>query len=118
MQLLRRAGYSLHTTAEFEIVRNIKERLCYVEPMQAKKDSDYAHEPIVSTLYGNKDKEASSTKYTMPDGSTIELGNEKQKAPEVLFKPDLIGLEYPGVHELIYQCISKCDLDLRKELYG
>jgi len=33
MQLLRRAGYGFHTTAEFEIVRGIKERYCFVEPM-------------------------------------------------------------------------------------
>jgi centractin len=33
MQLLRRSGYSFHTTAEFEIVKKIKERCCYVAPM-------------------------------------------------------------------------------------
>ena len=33
MQLLRRAGYGFHTTAEFEIVKSIKEKYCYVEPM-------------------------------------------------------------------------------------
>lgn len=35
MQLLRRAGYSFHTTAEFEIVRNIKEFYCYADPTQS-----------------------------------------------------------------------------------
>lgn len=31
MQLLRRAGYALHTSAEFEIVKAIKEKFCVVE---------------------------------------------------------------------------------------
>jgi actin-related protein len=35
MQLLRRAGYPLHTSAEFEIVRQIKEKCCSVEPFNS-----------------------------------------------------------------------------------
>ena len=54
----------------------------------------------------------------LPDGNQIKLGSEKQKAPEILFKPHLIGLEYPGVHEMVANCIAKCDIDLRKHLYG
>jgi centractin len=38
MQLLRRSGYSFHTTAEFEIVKKIKERCCYVAPVIAVGD--------------------------------------------------------------------------------
>lgn len=31
MQLLRRSGYSFHTTAEFEIVKGIKEKYCFLD---------------------------------------------------------------------------------------
>jgi len=41
----------------------------------------------------------------MPDGTILKLGNELKKAPEILFKPELIGLEYPGVHEMVVSCI-------------
>lgn len=33
--------------------------------------------------------------YILPDGTPIELVNEKNKAPEILFNPEKIGLEYP-----------------------
>jgi len=80
-----------------------------VEPLNSKKDNDY------NTF---KEKETSQSNYTLPDGNVIKLGIEKSKAPEILFKPDLIGLEYPGVHEMVANCIQKCDIDLRKTLYG
>ncbi|KMS93923.1 hypothetical protein BVRB_026560, partial [Beta vulgaris subsp. vulgaris] len=32
--------------------------------------------------------------------------------------PSLIGLEQEGVHQLTYQSIMKCDVDIRKDLYG
>lgn len=54
----------------------------------------------------------------MPDGQTVKLSSEREKAPEILFRPDLIGLEYPGVHEMVSTCIQKCDVDLRRTLYG
>ena len=38
MNLLRRAGYIFHTTAEFEIVKKIKEKYCYVAPMNSSND--------------------------------------------------------------------------------
>ena len=35
-----------------------------------------------------------------------------------MFSPDKIGLEYPGVHEMVVNAIKKCDIDLRKSLYS
>ena len=55
--------------------------------------------------------------YLLPDGSKINISNQdKAKAPEILFKPSLIGLEYPGIHELVSNCIKACDIDLRAGL--
>jgi len=35
-----------------------------------------------------------------------------------MFKPNFIGLEQEGVHKLTFQSIMKCDVDIRKDLYG
>jgi actin len=48
----------------------------------------------------------------------ITIGNERFRCPEVLFKPSLIGKEDDGVHQLTYDSIMKCDVDIRKDLYG
>jgi centractin len=53
----------------------------------------------------------------LPDGQIIQLGSEKYKAPEILFSPDKIGLEWPGVHEMVVNSIKNCDIDVRKTLY-
>lgn len=107
MQLLRRGGYIFHTTAEFEIVKKIKEKYCYVAPMASTNDD----------IYKVAD-EKTQTSYILPDGTTMKISAEKYKAPEILFSPDKIGLEYPGIHEMIINAIKKCDIDLRKTLYN
>lgn len=43
-------------------------------------------------------------------------------APETLFEPCLFDQfnvnEADGVHEMIFQSIQKCDIDIKKEMYG
>ena len=111
MQLLRRAGYAFHTTAEFQIVRDVKEKHCSVESFKSKKDMD---------IYSKKEEkhQVKPWDYKLPDGNILKLGSERSKAAEILFKPELIGLEYPGIHEMVVSCIQKCDIDLRKTLYS
>jgi len=56
--------------------------------------------------------------YELPDGNVFELGNQRFRCPEALFNPSMIGKEYKGIHELTYQSIMKCEIDVRKELYA
>ena len=58
-----------------------------------------------------------SQKVALPDGKELTIGDLLIKTPECLFKPKMLGMDIPGVHELIYQSIQKADLDLRRELY-
>jgi actin len=46
------------------------------------------------------------------------VGSQRFRCPEVLFKPSLIGKELLGIHELSYDSILKCDVDIRRDLYS
>ncbi len=48
----------------------------------------------------------------------ITIGSERFRCPEVLFQPSMVGLESAGIHETTFNSIMKCDVDIRKDLYG
>ena len=56
--------------------------------------------------------------YELPDGQIITIGNERFRCPEALFAPAMVGREEAGIAEMVYNTIMKCDIDIRKELYG
>jgi centractin len=47
-----------------------------------------------------------------------QLGPERFRAPEILFNPEIIGLEDAGVHQVVVDSINRVDMDLRKSLYS
>ncbi|KAI5929416.1 Beta-centractin [Manis javanica] len=100
--LLRKEGIDFHTSAEFEVVRTIKERACYLS-INPQKDEALETEKV---------------QYTLPDGSTLDVGPARFRAPELLFQPDLIGDESEGLHEVLAFAIHKSDMDLRRTLFA
>lgn len=46
------------------------------------------------------------------------LTTQRFRAPEALFRPDLLGAEWPGIHEMVNACIKRVDTDLRAQLWG
>jgi len=106
MVQLRRTGHVFHTSAEREVVRQIKEKECYVA-FNPQKEEQNEH-----------DKASGQHQYKLPDGTMISLGAERFRAPEILFHPSIVGLEYPGIHELLACSISRADLDLRMALFS
>jgi len=58
--------------------------------------------------------EKKGKKYLLPDGSSLSLSQDLcNEAPEILFKPEKVGLEYQGLPELLMTSIKNCDIDLR-----
>ena len=48
----------------------------------------------------------------------VTVGSQRFRCPEALFKPMMVGKEIPGFHEITYNSILKCDVDIRKDLYS
>ncbi|KAH6581616.1 hypothetical protein BASA61_008961 [Batrachochytrium salamandrivorans] len=144
IKLLLLRGYAFNRTADFETVRQLKEKLCYVgwvffsfqtlylssaesHCVDSRSFPSYTSKTSNCYIWYRYDlpleqKLATETtvlveQYTLPDGRVIKVGSERFEAPEALFQPHLVDVESPGVAELLYNTIQAAEIDIRSELY-
>lgn len=125
--LLRKSGLAFSTTAECDLVKKIKEDLCFVQSQQQMTQK------LQDAREKGKRTNATTTKndntntgggdlhkaiYQLPDGQTVQVSQERYMAPEILFHPSLIGSEQIGVSNVLVDSILKSDLDLRPTLFS
>ena len=116
--LIRRAsGAAFVSSAELDIVREIKEKCCYVSYHSHASADDVAVVVGSGSSGGGLDVEPEVT-YRLPDGSALSLTHEKYRACELLFTPSHFGYETNGAHVMAHTAIARSDCDLRRALYG
>ncbi len=91
--LLMREGINIESSAVDEIIKDIKEKNCFFA-------LDPQHPPKVDESYS----------FTMPDGSNINIPNYIfHEAPEVLFKPNLLGYNILNIPQAVINSIQGID---------
>ncbi|MBN3277431.1 ACT1 protein, partial [Polyodon spathula] len=104
MRLLLESGHSVGSSEKQEIVKDIKEKLCYVAA------------DLTTEL--KKNPKENQREYRLPDGNAITITDQLFKAPEALFLPALVRVEAPGLHKMTFNSVLKCDSDVRNNLFS
>lgn len=99
-RIVREQGLWLHTSAEKELLRKIKEDSCFV-----------------AVDYKKEYEETKEVEEKLPDGQRLVMGRSRFMAPEVLFRPDVFELEDKGLHKLIIRSVEKCKEEEKELLW-
>ncbi|KAL6073311.1 actin [Balamuthia mandrillaris] len=116
--LAKERGFALDTSAEWEYVRDIKEKLCYVA---AEFDGEMQ---LAAASYPCP----LERHYELPSGEIVTIDTERFRVPEALFQPALLasdcsapsdggGTRKEGIHEMTNASILQCEPSIRQQLY-
>ena len=101
VQNLQMEGIKFSTSAEYEIVRDVKETCCYV---CGDLESERIKDPANVTM-----------SYELPDGQLINTGQSRYMAPEMIFRPEITGEDsnFSLVTSGVVDSIEAVDVDRR-----
>jgi len=90
--------------SHYETISTLKDKYCFFA------------QNFLAELQLSKENPNLDVSAELPDGTQITLGPERFLAPEVLFKPSLMGIENLGLHDQIADSILACPVDVRAHL--
>jgi actin-related protein len=105
-RMLNEHGYYFRSSSEKRMVKEIKEKFCYVS---CDIDVD------LNNSYRNNDV---NRNYETPDGNIISVRDERFRCPECLFNTREIGIRESGIHETINKSVMRCEENIRKDMYN
>ena len=103
VKLMAEKGHKFTSITDRDVVRNIKEKKCYVA---LDVDTEKSHQSNTESAM------------ELPDGNSIELHQELYKVPEIMFDPKLIGSEQCDLPTLVLNSIMKTQIDLRRVFWS
>lgn len=104
VNMLNENGHSFLNSAEREVVKTMKESISFVS-------NDFESDM-------KKHSKTFQKEYELPDGEVICVGHERFKCGESIFRPELVGKQGLGIHEMVFNSIMKCDIDARKDFFS
>ena len=99
-------GYTFNATADFDTVRAMKEKLCYVAC-----DLEMEHKLANETTN-------LLARYKLPDGRMVSMESERFEAPECLFQPHLNGVECMHLLPCISERVATAPCRVRRAMYS
>ena len=114
-RLIKNRGYYFQTSAEFEILRAIREKLCYFALDPTKELSKYNY--LSNLPYEEATKNQKIGTYKISKDREIFLRQERFLVPEVYFNPYSIGSETEPLYDCIINSVSECKKEVRRDLY-
>ena len=128
--LMEERGYAITTNGEIKIVETeVKEKWAYValDFEQEMRDAAVARLDFEKDIRMPKSWEPETLKV----GSELWVSNKLYllfdhsdplsrsfQISEALFKPALLERESPGIHEMIYDAITRCGTDIQSQMWG
>lgn len=105
---------------EFYLSNLIKEECCYISKdfcldMKISKETEMNKKQFILPEYRKKPE--SFLNSMAPEKYLITLNNLRFVVPELIFNPNMIGIEEGGLHEGIIQSINECHNDYKNLLY-
>lgn len=97
-QLLQADGYRTTTTAQVQLVQELKEKYCTLEET------------------ANTTTNKNTIAHTLPDGQVIDISPQTLAAPNCLLDTSLIGSEDQSATDLLANALHMADTDLRAPL--